>query len=319
MNDLFNKLRGGFVTRKSGKEEGGLLSSIESKADVNSLLSEFAGYVRQKTDELDTVSGQKAMESQRELSVYITKNTRNLMDQGVSVAEIQDVLRSATDRVKQTYAPDVDDFNEEVGEQLDETIRSVTLFVPTKEEIIADFTAGRLNVSEFMACVYTSTIISLESIEILNLIFSDFGKNRALDDIIANGEMVVNSGGEAFVPEYLTVRDESSDQYSVHDPAIFQSVNDVQSIVTLLESFDQKTFLKRVSVKKLIKSGWLADYDSRSIKKESDYIINELWKEFAALLEVYHQAFLQQKGMFIFTRYEGEEEDDLKMMPNRWK
>jgi hypothetical protein len=41
-----------------------------------------------------------------------------------------------------------------------------------------------------------------------------------------------------------------------------------------------------------------------SVKKEAAYIIDELWKEFTALREVYRRAAEQGKGMFVFTGYE---------------
>jgi hypothetical protein len=79
-----------------------------------------------------------------------------------------------------------------------------------------------------------------------------------------------------------------------------------------LEQFDQKTFFKKVDIKKLLKSGWLDGYDPRSVKKETNYIIDELWKEFTILLKVYRRASEQRKGMLIFVGYQGKEIDVFK-------
>jgi hypothetical protein len=137
----------------------------------------------------------------------------------------------------------------------------------------------------------------------LDLVLSDFGKNQALYNVIMSGEIVAGSGGEAFIPEYLTIKEADGYQYSVSDPAVFKSAAEVQSIAALLEPFDQKTFFIKADIKKLLKSGWLDGYDPRSVKKEADYIIDELWKEFTLLREVYRRASKQRKGMLVFVGY----------------
>jgi hypothetical protein len=155
----------------------------------------------------------------------------------------------------------------------------------------------------------SADITALEMTEGLDLVLSDFGKNQALCDVIISGEIVAGSDGEAFMPESLTVKEADGHQYSVHDPAVFKSSKEVQAIAALLESFDQKTFFKRADIKKLLKSGWLDGYDPRSVKKEAGYIIDELWKEFTALREIYRKALEQRNGILIFVGYRGEETD----------
>ncbi|MDR2630820.1 MAG: DUF1877 family protein [Spirochaetaceae bacterium] len=276
-------------------------------------LEEFARQIREKTKELDAFSGKKALELQSKLSTYIAEQTQNLMNQGVSVAEIQDALRAAVDRVEQTYAPDIEEYDEETSERLEPPISVFTFFLPMEETEIAAFTAGELYASELMDHINTSQdITSLEMVKGLDLVLSDFGKNQALCDVFLNGEIVAGSNGEAFIPEELTVKNADGYQYSVNDPAVFKSVGEVQTTTTLLEPFDRKTFFKKANIKKLIKSGWLDDYAPRSVKKEADYIINELWQEFIALQEIYRKASEQRKGMFIFVGYQGEETDDFE-------
>jgi hypothetical protein len=280
-------------------------STIESEAGMNPQLNEFVLQVREKMEEVDTASGQKALELQTKLSVYIAEQTQNLMNQGISIMEIHGALQAAADRVEQTYAPDEDEFNEETGERLDWPINVVTFFLPIEEATITAFADGNIDKSGLMDHIRISAdSTSLEMTEGLDLVLSDFGKNQALYNVISNGEIVAEGdSGEAFIPEYLTIKEADGYQYSVSDPAVFKSAEEVQSIAALLEPFDQKTFFKKADIKKLLKSGWLDGYDPRSVKKEADYIIDELWKEFTALLEVYRRASEQRKGMLIFAGY----------------
>jgi hypothetical protein len=296
--------------RKAGERTVVSPSIIEPENGMNPELDKFVRQVRKKIEELDTASGQKALELQTELSAYIAEQTQNLMNQGVSVMEIQDALRVATDRVEQTYAPDADKSNEDMGERLELPVSVFTFFQPIEAAIIAAFAAGDFDEPGLMEHIrISSDITSLEMSEGLELVLSDFGKNQALCNAITGGEIVTGGNGEAFIPEYLTVKESDGYQYSVSDPAVFKSAEEVKSVAALLESFDQKIFFKKADVKKLIKSGWLDGYDPRSVKKEADYIIDELWKEFTALRKVYRRASEQRKGILIFAGYQGEETD----------
>jgi hypothetical protein len=280
---------------------------------MNPQLNEFVLQVRKKMEEADAASGQKALELQTNLSVYIAEQTQSLMNQGISIMEIQDALRAATDRVEQTYAPDADEFNEETGERLELPLNVIAFFLPIEEAAITAFAGGNFGKPELMEHIRISTdSTALEMTEGLDLVLGEFGKNQALYNVISQGEIVTGSGGEAFIPEYLTIKEADGYQYAVNDPAVFKSAAEVQSIAALLEPFDQKTFFKKADIKKLLKSGWLDGYDPRSVKKEAGYIIDELWKEFTALLEVYRRASEQRKGMLIFTGYQGKEIDDFE-------
>jgi hypothetical protein len=286
-------------------------STIESELGMEPQLDEFVRQVREKTEEVDAASGQKALELQTNLSAYIAEQTQSLMNRGVSIIEIQDALRTAADRVEQTYAPDKDESDEETGERLEPPINVFTFFMPVEEAAITAFAAGSFDGSGLMECIRASEdIIVLEMTEGLDLVLSDFGKNQALCDVIIGGEIVAGSNGEAFIPESLTVKEADGHRYSVNDPAVFKSFKDVQTIAALLESFDQKAFCKRADIKRLLKAGWFDGYDPRSVKKEAGYIIDELWKEFTALREIYRKALEQQKGILIFVGYQGSEADD---------
>jgi hypothetical protein len=287
--------------------------TIESEAGMNPQWDEFVLQVREKMEEVDTASGQKALELQAKLSVYIAEQTQNLMNQGISIMEIQEALQAAAGRVEQTYAPDADEFNEETGERLELPVNTVTFFLPIEEATIAAFSGGNFDESGLMEHIRTSADSTpLEMTEGLDLVLSDFGKNQALYNVITNGEILAGSSGEAFIPEYLTIKEADGYQYSVSDPAVFKSAAEVQSIVALLEPFDQETFFRKADIKKLLKSGWLDGYNPRSVKKEANYIIDELWKEFNVLLEIYRIAAEQRKGMLIFIWYQEKKKDDFE-------
>jgi hypothetical protein len=280
---------------------------------MNPQLDEFARQVGTKMGELGASSGQKASELQAELSAYIAEQTQNLMNQGVSITEIQDVLQAAAGRVEQTYAPDADQFDGDMGERLEPPLSVFTFLMPFEEAAIAAFTAGDLDEPELMEHIASSPDVTpLEMTDGLNLVLSDFGRNQALWDVIISGEIVAGGDGEAFIPEYLTVKEADGQQYAVSDPAVFKSAGEARSIAALLQQFDQKTFFKKADIKKLLKFGWLDEYDPRSVKKEAAYVVDELWKEFTVLREVYRRASEQGKGMFIFVGYEGEETDDFE-------
>jgi hypothetical protein len=325
MNDLSNKIRQYHILivvfmlllisceRQANKGTVVSPSTIESEDGMNPELEKFVRQVKEKMTELDTASGQKALELQTELSAYIAEQTQGLMNQGVSIGEIQDALRAATGRAEQTYAPDADESDEEMNEQLEQPVRVSTFFQPIDETTITAFAAGDFDESGLLEHIrMSSDIISLEMPEGLELVVSDFGKNHALRNVITNGEIIAGSNGEAFIPEYLTVKEADGCQYTVNDPAVFQSAEEVQSIAALLEVYNRKTFFKKADIKKLIQSGWLEGYDPRLVKKEAAYIIEELWKEFTALREVYRRASEQRKGMLIFAGYQGKEKDDFE-------
>jgi hypothetical protein len=266
-------------------------------------LDEFVRQVKEKTGEVNAASGQKALELQTKLSVYIAGQTQKLMKQGVSVTEIQNALRAAAG-VEQTYAPDMDAFDEDEAERLEPPISVFTFFLPVEDALIAAFAAGNFGEPELIERIRASSDIrALEMTEGLDAVLGDYGKNKALCNLITGGEIVAGSGGEAFMPEYITVKEADGYQYVVADPAVFKSAGEVQSIAAVLEPFDQKTFSKKANIKKLLKSGWLDKYDPRAVKKEAGYIIGELWKEFTAVREVYRSAAEQRKGMLIFAGY----------------
>jgi hypothetical protein len=278
---------------------------------MNTELDEFARQVKAKMEQVDTASGKKALELQTELSAYIAAQTQSLMNQGISIMKIQNALRAATDRVEQTHAPDADESDAELGERLEPPLYVFTFFLPIEEATITAFSAGDFDDLALIERIRISPdIIQLEMSRGLELVLSDFDKNPELSDVVSGGEIVAGSDGEAFMPEELIIKEEGGFQYYVSDPAVFKTAQEVQSINTLLESFDQKTFFKKADIKKLLKSGWLEDYNPRSVKKEADYIIAELWKEFISLREVYRKAAEQQKGMFIFVGYQGNDSDD---------
>ena len=273
---------------------------------MNPELAELARQVRAKAEEVNAARGKQAERLQAELSEYIVQQVQALMGQGLSVVEIQDALRAAVDdMVPQTYAPDADDSDH--GEELEPPVSSTAYFLPMKEAVIAAFAAGELDEKAMIKRICASDCIAaLEMTEGLDLVLTDFGKNPDMEDVCFGGEIVAGSGGEAFMPEYLDVKQGDEYRFSVCEPMVFKSAEEVKAIDALLEPVTEKAFTKKADIKKLIKSGWLDAYDKRSIKENAGYIIEELWKEFAALRETYRKAVEQGKGMAIFMGYEGD-------------
>jgi hypothetical protein len=223
--------------RKPGENTVVSSSTIESEAGMNPQLDEFVLQVREKMEEVDATSGQKALELQTKLSLYIAEQTQNLMNQGILSVEIQDALRAAADRVEQTYAPNADEFNEETDERLALPINVFTFFLPVGEATINAFVDGNLDAAGLAEHIRISAdSTALEMTEGLDLVLSDFGNNQALYNVISNGEILAGSSGEAFIPEYLTIKESDGYQYSVNDPAVFKSAAEVQSIAVLFAS-----------------------------------------------------------------------------------
>ena len=276
--------------------------------NVDNQLNEFALQVREQFDRLNAAKGKEAEQLQAALSAFITEQTVALIKQGLPVLQIQEALRSATDMVPQTYAPD--DTGDDSDEALESSVGSITYFLPIEESVIDAFAAGKMSNRELMELLYSSPdAAQLEMTDGLDIILTDYGKNMALDDATGGGEIVAGPDGEAFMPESIDIRFESesgeiANSGAVREPMVFKTAEEVTSLAALLEPITEKAFYKRADIKKLLKAGWLADYDTRSVKKEADFIIGELWKECAALKEEYRKAAEQQKGMAIFIRYE---------------
>ncbi|MDR0403576.1 MAG: hypothetical protein LBH35_08330, partial [Treponema sp.] len=162
---------------------------------MNTRLDEFARQLKLKMEEVDTVSGKKALDLQTELSAYIAAQTQTLVNEGISVMEIQDALRAAAGRVQQTRAPDApdtpdaDESDAESGERLEPPLCVFTFFLPMEEAAIAAFAAGDFDAPAMIERIRLSPdITSLEMMDGLDLVVSDFGKNQELSEVIGGGE-----------------------------------------------------------------------------------------------------------------------------------
>jgi hypothetical protein len=276
-------------------------------------LADFARFVREQTEKVNAARGKQAEQLQMELSVFIGQQMQSLMAQGLSVTEIQNAVRAAvTDIVPQTYAPDIDEsYNN--GESLNPPVSVTTYFLPIEENVITDFTSGKLNETAFLELLFTSPDITpLEMTEGIDLVLSGYGKTNAYDEVTCGGEIVAGPDGEAFMPEQVDVREQDDHAYVISDPMVSKTAEEVAVITALLSSIDEQDFRKKADIKKLIKSGWLDGYDKRSVKKEAQYIISALQEEYISLRDVYEKAAKNKKGMLIFVGYEGEEYGESK-------
>jgi hypothetical protein len=273
-------------------------------------LADFARLVREQTEKVNAAKGKQAEQLQMELSVFIGQQMQSLMAQGLSVTEIQNAVRAAvTDIVPQTYAPDIDE-SDNHGDSLNPPVSVTTYFLPMDENVIADFTSGKLNQAAFLELLFASPdIIALEMTEGIDLVLSGYGKIDAYDEVTCGGEIVAGPDGEAFMPEHVDVREQDGSAYLISDPMVFKTAEEVAVITVLLSSIDEQNFCKKADIKKLIKSGWLDGYDKRSVKKEAAYIISALQEEYISLRNMYEKAAKNKKGMLIFVGYEGDDDE----------
>jgi hypothetical protein len=269
-------------------------------------LNEFVRQAQAKTAEAAAAPGPQGEALQSGLSRFIVENTRRLMQEGLSVAEIQDALRAAVDTVPQTYAPDADKSGGDYGELLEPPVGVTEYYAPLEDAAAAALTKGELDAARFFFRLRESpdsTPITMG--DGIALIITDFGKKPELQDAAGGGEALAGPDGEAFMPEYLSVTDAEDYSFLVCEPVVFKTAEEVRSISAMLESPDKKLFYHKANIKKLITAGWLDGYDKRAVKKEAAYILGELWNEFVLLREVYRKAASQQQGMAIITGYEG--------------
>ncbi|MDR2943713.1 MAG: YfbM family protein [Methanosarcinales archaeon] len=262
------------------------------------------------TDKVNLSKGKEMERLQAELADFIVNQMSALMAQGWSVMEIQDVVRAAVDIVPQTYAPDAEDENSgqsgDSYEILDTPVNAVTYFLPMDEADIAAFSAGEIEPAELMELICELPDITAVTMpEGLDLILTDFGKSPGMENITEGGEIVAGADGEAFMPEFLEMTEWDGYSFLVCEPMAFKTAEEVKAIAALLVPVDEKEFRRKADIKKLIKSGWLDEFDKASVKKEAGYIIGMLWEEFAFLCEVYQKAAAQEKGMAVFAGYEG--------------
>ncbi|MCL2031772.1 MAG: YfbM family protein [Methanomassiliicoccaceae archaeon] len=262
-------------------------------------LADFTDGLRKKLDGVNAAKGKEAEALAADLSSFIERNMRELMQQGISVAEIQKAVQAATERVPQTHASDAEGGDEEY-EDPELLVSSSICFLPAEDAVIAAFAAGEFGGEEMMNRLTSSEDeISVEMSEGLDLVLTDYGKDPSMDDVTGGGEIVTGPDGEAFAPGTLDLG-----RSVVAEPMVFKTSEEVRDICKRLEPFTEKAFLKRADIRKLIKHGWLEGYDPKSVMKEADYIISAVRDEFTELREIYRRAAEQNKGMAIFVRYE---------------
>ena len=273
----------------------------------NEALQTFARQVRERTLAVNAAKGKDAEQLNMELSMFIGTQMPKIMAEGVSVQEIQDALRAATDFVEQTYAPDtpesdIDDSALDT-EKLEFPISETTYFAPLDEAVVAEFSTGELEPTALMLQICgQSDFVAFDDLTGVELMLTDFGKTPDFEDATCGGEVVADKDGEAFMPEYLSVTDESGGGFHLCEPMVYKTSEEVSEICKMLEPFSEVTFKKQANIKKLIKAEWM---DKLTAKKEADYIVGELWADFLRLSEVYRSAMAQNKGVVIFVGYEG--------------
>ena len=276
--------------------------------EMSAKLVEFSHLVREKTEEVNRASAKESEKLQTALAQFIGQQMQTLMAQGISVAAVQDTLRAAMeDMVPQTHAPDAD--SGEVPESSVEMtgyIDEISCCAPVAETVIADFAAGKLNGNELMAHICASPdIITFANTEEVICILNNYGKDIAYDYdcVTEGGEIVAGADGEAFMPEHLQFTEPGGYQFALCEPMVFKSPQEVAEIDSLLTPMSEKEFLKRVNVKKLLRTVYGKDYSTLAEKEDRALVGDRLWREFTQWQKVYHQAAVAQKGMALFVKY----------------
>ena len=271
------------------------------------LVSEFARQVREKTDEVRTLKGRAAEDKQREVALFIGQRIQELMALGISVMEIQDAMRAATDVVPQTYAPDAEENAD--SEDMDASVFELTYFVPMDEATVTAFAEGKIDDTGLMKIILGySERPYITMPEGLDLVLTEFGKYPDMEEASGGGEIVADNEGNAFIPEHLDITEaDSGYSFLIAEPMVFKTADEVKAISESLNLISEEDFLKKANIKKLIKSGWLDGYDKRSVKKNAEYIIDMLCEEFETLQDIYNIAAGQNIGMLIFAGYEKDE------------
>lgn len=265
-------------------------------------LLQFADEVRQRTLGINSATGKEAERLQIELSAYISENIQAFLQEGLNMSDIQNALRTGTDDlVPQTYAPDGDGNDD--GIEMVQPIEVVTYFAPLDEMVIAAFAKNELDGYGLEAVINAQAPESIGDLIGLELVLTDFGRSPEFTEVMEGGEIVADKNGEAFMPERLTMTEHDGGGFHICVPMIYKTAGEVKKLATMLNNIDERMFRKKADIRKLIKSGWLDDYDKRSIKREADNIIAELATQFVLLRKTYLRAAAREMGLVIFVGY----------------
>lgn len=268
-------------------------------------VSEFAGQVGEMTKRMNAARGAEAEKLRTEVSLYIGKRMQELMALGAPVMYIQDAVRSSLEEMPQSYAPDAD--GDEKDDVPEEPVGCAVCFLPMDESVVADFASGKIGIDEMTDIICASSAVPLEMTEGLDLVLTDYGGDQTMEDITESGEIVAGSDGEAFIPEYLELTEPCGSSFTVAEPMVFKTAEEVRIIFAKLKPISKEAFAKKANIKKLIKSGWLDGYSEHSVRKEGDWIISLLSDEFGQLRDVYGSAAERGTGMLIFVCYLGDD------------
>ena len=271
--------------------------------DAEQKLNEFTMQVRERTQAVNAARGKEAEQLQMELSQFIGKQMQLLLQQGLPVMAIQDVIRAAFEDITPSAHEPAEAENYD-GELVESLISAMVCYLPMEGEVIDSFAAGNLSKSGFIEKVGDSTgIETFENLSAIEYILTDFGKDETFSMVTDGGEIVAGADGEAFIPETLTFTEQGGSQFVICEPMVFKTASEVKEIKELLETVNEKIFFKKADVEKLIKFGEFDNIDVREAKRNADIIVEALWEDFVRLREVYCMAAARNAGMVIFVSY----------------
>lgn len=277
-------------------------------SDALHKLTDFCETAARKSFFIGKAKGGEAERLANELSEYITEETQALVKLGVSVNEIQQNMRSAMERYEQEQARESETPESHLSIQENSSYSDITItvyFVPMQQSVIEDFASGFCGKKEFASGVCAAAdVAAFENLEGVSLLLTGYGKIPNNVEITEGGEIVADSDGNAYLPESWEFSSPDGQTFSVCEPAVFKSPEEVKRYSAYLAGLD---FDKLINPRKLKKSEFLSEYSRCSIKKELPYIIDELRSEFVKLQEVYRIASERDFGILTLTGSEGTE------------
>ncbi len=260
---------------------------------MNEKIDQFAEQVKEKMAHVRTLSGSEAEDANNELSVFIAQQMSVLLSAGANVVDVQNALRAATDEVPQTYAPDADDSvldEEDTLEALGE-IEPAQLFFPVDTSFIQGYASGTVDEEAFVNTLLQCPMLCSRYYEAVLSTIAKKDENT-LSPLFFGGEIVADANGEAFIFQAIegTLNGVA---FSMCEPALFISPNEVKQIASILANIEPSTLLKFHNLH-TVKKAFIPAHQFDKQDMQDDFI---------AVCTFINTASQENKGLLTFPIY----------------
>jgi len=269
--------------------------------DHDARLEDFSKDIREKMEETVFSKNKYSKKREREMILYIAERTGEMVKLGVSEEKIHSALDAAGDAVRRTAREEgLSGFEDDPDESPDAGIVCV---LPMHEDTVKAFSSGDIGDEGLMNAIDEKMpdLAIVDLAEGLELVLTGFGKDMSMDGVVYGGEIVAGSDGEAVIPECLEVTAPDGESFEICEPMVFKTNSEIRAILARLEPIDEKTFSKKASINKLVRSGWLDNIVSA--KKDSEWIKKMLWYDLETLRKAYRKAAEDGNGTVTFITY----------------